>query len=154
LEDLEEKRIWLHCSVGEAMDDGEIEGERIQTTQITPLQGFDRLREAGFSDEDIETMRQEFRSSSAAAAVQGDDDEHARALEDQWMEGLVNQNEAAETSPAGVYTTLLQGVCVGFFVPILPLFFFRTQVFSRRMQMAIVIGLCCNLGFGLLRAIS
>lgn len=89
----------------------------MQTTQITPLQGFDRLRDAGFSDEDIATMREEFRAAGAASApVDGgasspyksgsssvlmflflyiDEDEHARALEDQWMEGLTAQNDGA-----------------------------------------------------------
>lgn len=33
---------------------------------------------------------------------------------------------------SGIYTTLLQGVCIGFFVPFLPFFFFRTQLFSTR----------------------
>lgn len=33
---------------------------------------------------------------------------------------------------SGAYTTLLQGVCVSFFFPFLPLFFFRTQIFSKR----------------------
>lgn len=32
----------------------------------------------------------------------------------------------------GHYYSLLKGVCAGFFVPFLPLFFFRTQIFSKR----------------------
>lgn len=40
--------------------------------------------------------------------------------------------------------TLLQGVTVGFFIPFLPFFFFRTQIFSKRMQMAIVLGAFIN----------
>lgn len=40
-----------------------------QLQQIVPLQGFDRLRDAGFSDEDIENMRTEFRRSRAGASV-------------------------------------------------------------------------------------
>lgn len=36
----------------------------------------------------------------------------------------------------GHYVTLLKGVCVGFFMPFLPLFFFRTQIFSRRQALS------------------
>ncbi|GAA5966808.1 hypothetical protein JCM21900_006096 [Sporobolomyces salmonicolor] len=150
----EDARVWLHCSVGEAMDDDEVEGEDAQpSAQITPLQGFDRLRDAGFSEEEIETMRAEFRETRQAAAE--DDDEHQRALEEQWMSGMTGQEEAtADSSGTGHYVTLLKGVCVGFFMPFLPLFFFRTQIFSRRMQMAIVVGIIINLGFGLLRILG
>ncbi|GAA5925813.1 hypothetical protein JCM1841_006323 [Sporobolomyces salmonicolor] len=150
----EDARVWLHCSVGEAMDDDEVEGEDSQpSAQITPLQGFDRLRDAGFSEEEIETMRAEFRETRQAAAE--DDGVHQRALEEQWMSGMTGQEEAtADSSGTGHYVTLLKGVCVGFFMPFLPLFFFRTQIFSRRMQMAIVVGIIINLGFGLLRILG
>lgn len=34
----EEDRVWLHCSVGEVMEDDEIEGERIQVrNSFSPL---------------------------------------------------------------------------------------------------------------------
>ena len=84
----EDERVWLHCSVGEAMEDDEIEGERVQvrcngllasnradvprqTSQITPLQGFDKLRDAGFSEQEIATMREEFRANAGHAPIDG-----------------------------------------------------------------------------------
>lgn len=39
---------------------------------------------------------------------------------------------------------MLQGVCIGFFVPFLPWFFFRAQMFSRTMSIAIVLGAFIN----------
>lgn len=36
------------------------------------------------------------------------------------------------TNSGGHYYSLLKGVCAGFFLPFLPLFFFRTQIFSKR----------------------
>ncbi|KDE06544.1 hypothetical protein MVLG_03193 [Microbotryum lychnidis-dioicae p1A1 Lamole] len=147
----DDKQVWLHCSVGEPMDDEEIDSERIQTTQITPLQGFDRLRDAGFSEEEIATMRAEFRRNNSAG---GDDDEHARALEDQWMEGLAGQNEAAatESTTEGYWMKMLGGLCVGFFFPFLP--FSSSEPISfhaRDTQMAIVLGVIINVGFGIMR---
>lgn len=33
---LEDDRVWIHASVGEAMEDDEIEGERIQVDHFSP----------------------------------------------------------------------------------------------------------------------
>ncbi|GAA6050073.1 hypothetical protein JCM3770_001356 [Rhodotorula araucariae] len=151
----EEQQIWLHCSVGDAEIE-EVQDDKTQTAQITPLQGFDRLRDAGFSDEEIENLRAEFRETHTAPAEAGDDAEHQRALEEQWMSGMTGQDEAAggESAGSGNYYSLLKGISIGFFVPFLPLFFFRTQLFTRRMQIAIVLGVIINLGFGFLRWIG
>ncbi|TNY23689.1 DUF2407 C-terminal domain-containing protein [Rhodotorula diobovata] len=155
-----EQQIWLHCSVGDVEEDDQERAE--DTTQITPLQGFDRLRDAGFSDEEIENLRAEFRETHGAGrgeaeAQAGDEDEHQRALEEQWMSGMTGMQEAAgggEASATGNYYSLLKGISIGFFVPFLPLFFFRTQLFTKRTQMAIVLGIIINLGFGFLRLIG
>ncbi|GAA6029382.1 hypothetical protein JCM8097_003648 [Rhodosporidiobolus ruineniae] len=179
-EEEEDNRIWLHCSVGDAEEEegeapGEKKDEEASTEQITPLQGFDRLREAGFSEEDIENLRSEFRerrgideneedgTSQAictfcffkADSTSAGDAEHQRALEEQWMSGMTGQEEAAgDASSNGHYISLLKGVCVGFFVPFLPLFFFRSQIFTKRMQIAIVLGICINAVFGVLRLLG
>ncbi|GAA5822628.1 hypothetical protein JCM11251_004323 [Rhodosporidiobolus azoricus] len=168
-EPAEDTRIWLHCSVGEAEEDeGEGGGEKTTGTdsadepssQITPLTGFDRLLDSGFSPEDIANLRAEFRERRGLDEEDEEEDggegeanaEHRRALEEQWMSGLTGQEEALGDASAGGYTySLLKGVCIGFFVPFLPLFFFRSQIFSKRMQMAIVLGIVMNLAFGLLR---
>ncbi|GAA5984628.1 hypothetical protein JCM11641_004545 [Rhodosporidiobolus odoratus] len=157
----EDDRIWLHCSVGDAEEEEppteEKSDEKVQTSQLTPLQGFDRLREAGFSDEDIDNLRAEFRERRGIDGDEEDEDdtEHQRAVEEQWMSGMTGQEEAgADASTSGHYYSLLKGVCVGFFVPFLPLFFFRSQIFSKRMQMAIVLGIVFNLVFGVLRLLG
>ncbi|KWU41389.1 hypothetical protein RHOSPDRAFT_23129 [Rhodotorula sp. JG-1b] len=135
--------VWLHCSVGEPMDDEELAAETLREAaaaaaggqQLTPLQGFDRLREAGFSDQDIENLRSEFRAHAPPdrGRTVDDEEEHQRALEEQWMSGMTGLDEAAAGGGgSGHYYSLLKGVCAGFFVPFLPLFFFRTQVFSKR----------------------
>jgi hypothetical protein len=48
--------------------------------------------------------------------------EHTRALEEQWIESLSPQ-ENTSTSNNDTYSTMLEGVLVGFFLPFLPLFF-------------------------------
>lgn len=50
-----------------------------EPTQIRPLRGFDRLQAAGFSEEDIASIRRQFHSESSSnfpdADLDGDDRE-------------------------------------------------------------------------------
>lgn len=135
---------------------------------MTPLRGLDKMIEAGFSQEEIDSMRQTLLATAGGTPTDVTDaEEHLRALEDQWMDSLTSAEAVTDTcksfrwfdnttftnvqalimttATVGVYMTLLQGVTVGFFIPFLPFFFFRTQIFSKRMQMAIVLGAFINL---------
>jgi len=164
---------WLHCSVGTELADGEEEGDGTsQKPQIKPLRGFDRLAAAGFSEEDIANFRRTFHNQSTGDYLDSDlpeDDEdfeeHARALEERWIDSLDGGNSSISSSSNS--NTILQGVLLGFFFPLLPFFFIRdarpavfwedgsTQdrgssnvIFSRRMQMALVLGFALNITFG------
>lgn len=55
------------------------------------------------------------------------DDEHARALEEQWIDSLDNANTVslAQSTSGTSSSTLLQGIISGLFFPIIPFFFFR-----------------------------
>lgn len=73
---------WLHCSIGAEMaaEDEEEAPQPVSVAstlllrsvlidvfrkkeQTTPLRGFDRLQTAGFTEDEIETIRRQFRSS-------------------------------------------------------------------------------------------
>jgi len=164
---------WLHCSVGPKIEEGE-EGEdaKTQTAQLQPLRGFDRLSAAGFSESDIANFRRQFHSQSASNYLDVDFDteeeydEHARALEEQWIDSLDNASTASLSQSSSNNSPILQGIVLGFFFPLLPFFFIRepkptafwengaeheltgSVVFSKRMQMGIVVGLLVNLLFG------
>ncbi|THH07265.1 hypothetical protein EW145_g3495 [Phellinidium pouzarii] len=167
---------WLHCSVGaELIGDSEEDEKRIQDSQIKPLRGFDRLAAAGFSEDDIANFRQTFHNQSSGDYLDteplGEDedyDEHARALEEQWIDSLDDGNVSSITQ-ASPSRTILQGLIVGFFFPFMPFFFLRdptpavfwddgraqertsSVIFSKRMQMALVLGFIVNLIFGVWR---
>lgn len=160
-----ELAVWLQCSVGEPVDPnievGEEAGaERSQEGPSDPrrrLTGFDRLAEAGFSEEDIEQVRRQFHtehagiSSLTGRTLQGDvdEEEHARAMEEQWLEGLNSTQDGVDSGMGTrIYSTLFKGLCIGFFLPILPIFFFRTDVMDRRTQLAILSGTTINFLFG------
>ncbi|KAF9049916.1 DUF2407 ubiquitin-like domain-containing protein [Panaeolus papilionaceus] len=168
---------WIHCSVGPVIDLKEIEAEdQSPQPQIQPVRGFDRLASIGFSQEDIENFRRQFHSQSSANYLDSRDfeteeeyDEHARALEEQWIDSLDNAGSATLSQSGSSSTSILQGVVAGFFFPILPMFFMQSQkspvfwedgqeheptpnvIFSRQMCMGLVVGFAINILFGVWR---
>ncbi|KAG8747240.1 hypothetical protein FRC10_001856 [Ceratobasidium sp. 414] len=125
---------WIHCSIGPEGEGAEDE-EREQQGQIKPLTGFDRLASAGFSAEDIESMRRQFHSQRPEAA--DGDDEHARALEEQWVDNMDAGLPGTDPGDGGyltltpvvraepMYPPYLHGILMGFFFPLMPIFFLR-----------------------------
>lgn len=167
---------WIHCSVGPKFAPGEAEEEgRTQTAQLQPARGFDRLASVGFSEADIANFRRQFHSQSSSNYLDVDFeteeeyDEHARALEEQWIDSIDNAGTASlsQSSPSNI--TVLQGILLGFFFPLIPFFFMRNPkpavfwddgseyeppgnvIFSRRMQMGLVVGFLVNILFGMWR---
>jgi hypothetical protein len=54
------------------------------------------------------------------------DDEHARSLEEEWIDSLDSAGTASlSQSSSSSNPAFLQGVLLGFFFPLLPFFFFR-----------------------------
>ncbi|KNF06173.1 hypothetical protein PSTG_00682 [Puccinia striiformis f. sp. tritici PST-78] len=141
----------------EEHQDQEEEEDQDQDQEGRPLSGFDRLAEAGFSEEDIEQVRRQFHSehqfiSSPTGFVDTDEEEHARAMEDQWLEGLNSTQDGVDNGMGThIYSTLFKGLCIGFFFPIIPIFFFRTELLDRRTQLAILSGSAINFLFGVLQ---
>ncbi|KAF8272756.1 DUF2407 C-terminal domain-containing protein [Lactarius quietus] len=169
----------LHCSVGPPLSEGEEDDDaQAQEAQIKPLRGFDRLASAGFSEEDILNIRRQFHSrsvadylSTAEFPTEEEYEEHARALEEQWIDGLGGGGGAGGGSAESDSRAraVLNGIIIGFFFPLLPFFFLRapkpaafwesghaleapeSTVFSRRTQMGVVVGFILNIIFGLWR---
>jgi len=164
--------VWLQCAVGEILsptttnEPEPLESESDPNAQSAlnddspqqrPLAGFDRLAEAGFSEEDIEQVRRQFHAeheflTSPTGFVDTDEEEHARAMEDQWLEGLNSTQDGVDNAMGTrIYSTLFKGLCIGFFFPIIPIFFFRTDLLDRRTQLAILSGSAINFLFGVLQ---
>ncbi|KIM45045.1 hypothetical protein M413DRAFT_327737 [Hebeloma cylindrosporum] len=166
---------WIHCSVGPLIA-GELEDDKnTQTAQIQPIRGFDRLASVGFSPEDIENFRRQFHSQSSSNYLDLDFeteeeyDEHARSLEEQWIDSIDNAGSATLSQAGGASTAVLQGVLMGFFFPLIPFFFMWNRkpavfwednseqeptsnvIFSRRMSMGLVVGFLVNILFGMWR---
>jgi len=146
-----------------------------KTAQLQPVRGFDRLVSVGFSESDIANFRQQFHSQSSSNYLDTDFDteeeydEHARALEEQWIDSLDNAGTATLSQSSSSNSSVLQGIIIGFFFPLLPFFFMRKPraaifwedgsehestgnvIFSKRMQMGLVVGFLVNVLFGMWR---
>ncbi|KAJ7076892.1 DUF2407 ubiquitin-like domain-containing protein [Mycena belliarum] len=166
---------WIHCSVGREIEDGEEEEEGVeQKAQLQPARGFDRLASVGFSEADIANFRQQFHSQSASNYLDTDFeteeeyDEHARSLEEEWIDSLDSAGTASLSQSASANNpAFLQGLLLGFFFPLIPFFFFGhshpppifwedgasheptgSVIFSKFMQMGLVVGFLINVLFG------
>ncbi|SAM08785.1 hypothetical protein [Absidia glauca] len=119
--------VFIHCSLSDFKSDQRSNNNR---PQVTAPVGFDRLRESGFSEEDVRNIRTRFhRMNGTLQADSSEISEQAITLEEQWMDNT------GETLPDG---------------SIICLFWFRESVFTHRHQMGIVAGILINISFGLL----
>ncbi|KZS90396.1 hypothetical protein SISNIDRAFT_475296 [Sistotremastrum niveocremeum HHB9708] len=168
--------VWIQCAIGPALEEGEEDVTRTQqaAAQLTPLRGFDRLANAGMSDEEIAVIRRQFHAESGLSSEdflendlgeEADYEERAHELEERWLDSMdMNAlHRGSGPSSAGI----IQGLFLGFFFPLLPFFFFRATaeptfwedgrmgdrprsvLFSKRTQMAIVLGFVVNLTIGI-----
>ncbi|KAK9473294.1 DUF2407 C-terminal domain-containing protein [Dipodascopsis tothii] len=147
--------VFLHCSVGDLLGENELfevdtGSQPVPSTVPRPV-GFDRLRSAGFSEQDIAQLRLQFNRLHGGNV--GDTDDETRQMEERWIdEGAHAQDTLADGSPIGAYEDLFLGTIVGFFFGFLSLFFLREGgIFTKRQQMAIVAGLIVNVSFAILR---
>jgi len=167
---------WLHCSVGQKLEPSELENDegKEQTSQIQPARGFDRLASLGFSEEEIAGIRRQFHSQSTSNFLDDRDfdddedyDEHARALEEQWIDNLDNNEVSNSSNPS---SPAMIGIIIGFFFPFIPAFIngnkpvppifwedgtehrhTESVVFSRTIQIGLVAGFLANVLFGMWR---
>lgn len=164
-QDTENTKYYVHCIVGQDLTEEELANEDVlddigpsnegTTTQAV---GFDRLRSVGFSDEEIELLREQFRSTygdleNVVQESQGGRD--IRQLEEQWMESGASDEDQFNSVPIADYKRnrdLLIGLIIGCLLGIFSLLLLKQEgLFSKRQKMAIVAGLLVNLFFGLIR---
>jgi hypothetical protein len=145
------KEIVVQCSVTEGIQEqestAETEVEAGEGSTAPAPRGFDRLREAGLSDEDIANLRAQFNR-------EGGDEDAALSAEEAWIDndGQDLNDGLTEALQGGSYEVLLGGAA-GFFLGFAALLviFEMDSIAGRRLPAAIVVGVCFNLIFGLCR---
>ncbi|KAG5363520.1 DSC E3 ubiquitin ligase complex subunit 3 [Yarrowia sp. B02] len=149
--------IYLHCSVGDTLSEQELAeevDEQPQRSTLPELRGFDRLRTAGFSEEEISDLRRQFRN--IYGGITSDNNlEQMQNLEEEWIDNGVNAGGApnVDLNPGGgTFAGDLIGMLMGLFLGILSIYFLQEQsLFSKRQQRAITAGLAVNFAFNVLR---
>jgi len=100
-------RLCIHCSMGEQLTDEEFEEEERenQTQSTLPLPvGFDRLRSAGFSDDDIASLRAQFQRFHGADG-EGDEEMDVTAMEERWLDETIGLVGGGELVDAGIVSS-------------------------------------------------
>jgi hypothetical protein len=113
-------RLWIHCSLGEQVTDEEFEmEERVNQPQSTlPLPvGFDRLRSAGFTDDDVASLRVQFQRFHASRTGDEDDGVDITAMEERWLDETIGLggSSAVDGPPTDGYEETLLGFLIGYF---------------------------------------
>ncbi|KAL0082097.1 DUF2407 C-terminal domain-containing protein [Phycomyces blakesleeanus] len=121
--------VYIHCSLSDYVP--EQTSTKNQPTPNIPVTGFDRLRESGFTEDDIQNIRSQFHRLHGTP-IEGDNEE-ARHLEEQWMDNTTDT--LPDGTLQGTYKEMVWGLMLGFFLGVICLFWFRENVFSRRHQM-------------------
>jgi hypothetical protein len=141
---------------------------------LTPNpRGFDRLREAGFDEQDVLFIRNQFYNSRPHLLTQlqqgritGED---LRELEEEWMNeddpqgGMQNveatsqnNNQVQVNQEAQIYYEgnnfhMYAGILLGFFLGFVVLLLLLEKILPRRMKYGILAGISCNCCFALIR---
>lgn len=169
----DENRFYIHCIVGtetltreqvaneDSLDD--IAPSREGTT--TQAIGFDRLRAVGFSDEEIDLLRQQFRSAygDLEEEMANNQPRDLRQLEEQWMESDARNSDTNGLTQGGFNSVpianykhnrdLLIGICIGFFLGVFGLLLMKMNgLFNKRQKMSIFAGIIVNIMFNIVRS--
>lgn len=161
-----DKKFYIHCLIGDILTQQELAKEnemdnKVQEQSTTPAPvGFDRLQNAGLSQEDINMLRRQFRQLYGdLPQVQNEAD--IRQLEERWIDSSVNHeiddfNVATSNGGSGSMMSgnvdLLVGVLIGCLCGVLSVFLLMTgKLFNKRQKIAIVAGIIVNFSFALVR---
>ncbi|QLQ81464.1 hypothetical protein HG537_0F02250 [Torulaspora globosa] len=169
----EENRFYIHCIVGterltreemaneDSLDDIAPSSEGTTTQAI----GFDRLRAVGFSEQEIELLRQQFRSAygDLEEEMANNQPRDLRQLEEQWMESDARNNDLNVPGAGGFNSApianykhnrdLLIGICIGFFLGVFGLLLMKMNgLFNKRQKMSIFAGIIVNIMFNIVRS--
>ncbi|KAI8617347.1 DUF2407 C-terminal domain-containing protein [Chytriomyces sp. MP71] len=139
--------IFIHCAVSEFPASSDMQDSQI----LAPALGFDRLIDIGFSQAEVANLRSQFHS------IRGRDEQHdvTRTAEEAWIDNEQRNDNEGDEAVRDPNVEILLGLCFGFFGGIMVLFWIKERdLFTRRQQLGIVVGLLINIFFGLLRFLT
>lgn len=145
---------------------GESDDVRIIIPTLT-VRGFDRLREAGFSDAEVAAIRRQFRIARGLPS-NADPSESSDAdvdTEEAWLNSAADDFDVTDAGDGrgdprvvvtagieGSHTDFLLGCVCGYLLGVLTLALLLDKNISRRWRVGIIAGVATNCAFGLLRS--
>jgi len=166
---------YVHCVISDEVASGRTNhtqerSERLQTRipvadPQSEYRGLDRLREAGFTEEEITVLRRQFARSQGLSPEQVENITDLRELEERWMadasthevtvgdlEGGAFTDESFFGESEGTVHDFVFGFLVGFLLGIIVLVFLLDRGLPRKRKLGILAGVIGNLLFGVLRS--
>lgn len=137
-------------------DRPQIETKRTVIEEVE-IKGFDRLREAGFTEEEVSHFRRDFYSSRPEIRAQilaGTlTEEEVQQYEEQWLNeesraqssDTNEENEAVSLEGNNFHFAL--GMILGFILGFISLVWMIDKSFQRKLKLGVLIGLGLNLSF-------
>lgn len=154
-------------SNAQSSSNGAVHRRGSSTTAPASSQGFDRLLTSGFTAQEIASLRSQFQTNLSFTHTPDTMPSPAemRVLEDRWLDSTATDPSPAMTGDAdtgwgagfaveeGGLDDMLWGYMTGFFWPLGALIWgFREDgMWSRRRQLAVVMGVLINAIFGFMR---
>ena len=138
-------------------------GATVGTDAVPQAQGFDRLLSSGFTPAEVASLRSHFTTNLSFTHTPDTMPTPAqvRVLEDRWLDSSANDPSASLAAPGanggetgwGAGFAVEEGYLTGFFFPLGSLVWgFREEgVWTRRRQVAVVMGVLINAVFGFMR---
>lgn len=150
-----EPSIFIHCALSDPIiPTNTITANKSKEDEEKPKQnvvaGFDKLRESGYNDEEIRSIRTEFHQAHASPNyVDGEPpSEEEIQLEEQWIQR--SGGSMLPEAEQDVCKEMMCGLLLGFFLGVLCLFWVKESVFTRRHQMGIMAGMLINVSCGVI----
>ncbi|KAH7359871.1 DUF2407 C-terminal domain-containing protein [Pyrenochaeta sp. MPI-SDFR-AT-0127] len=136
-------------------DDARRRRSSTTTAHVPQAQGFDRLLSAGFTAAEVASLRSHFQTNLSFTHTPDTmpTPQQMRVLEDRWLDSSANDPSSSLTGTDGGLDDMLWGYMTGFFWPLGSLVWgFREDgVWTRRRQVAVVMGVLINTIFGFMR---
>ncbi|GJQ12387.1 hypothetical protein GpartN1_g4365.t1 [Galdieria partita] len=168
---------YVHCVISDEVNvasgrhsNNHERSERLQTRipaadPHSEYRGLDRLREAGFTEEEIAVLRRQFARSQGLNPDHLEDTGDLRELEERWMadastheitvgdlEGGAFNDDSLFGENEGTVHDFVFGLLVGFLLGIIVLVFLLDRGLPRKRKLGILAGVVGNLLFGILRS--
>ncbi|EME30549.1 hypothetical protein Gasu_22190 isoform 1 [Galdieria sulphuraria] len=169
---------YVHCVISDEVNvtsagrtsNNQERSERLQTRipVVDPhseYRGLDRLREAGFTEDEIAVLRRQFARSQGLNPDHLEETGDLRDLEERWMadastheitvgdlEGGAFTDESVFGESEGTVHDFVFGLLVGFLLGIIVLVFLLDRGLPRKRKLGILAGVVGNLLFGILRS--